>query len=277
MKTCYIINFFLGGRRNNVKIFNVDKLCYVKSQIESLQKYKHSISKIIFSFNVEKEHYDLLSDAINIIPKYIQSSEVEINVRENYGMSYGAFSDMFVKYQNQFDYYIFNEDDYVFVQDNFDEYLINKFNSLPNCGYLCGLVRESAFYVNIRHAGMSSGISSYDVLKKVYDKHGELPHSKGVDYESNEKKGQTLQTATIRELGFEIFDIRDDYRLQFWSGDHIHFTDDGIINIHFMWNKNDLLLPSTVYFNDDYRWVDMIEKEFLRMESDYNSKKYFDY
>lgn len=277
MKTCYIINFYLGERRTNVKKSYVDKLCYVKSQIESLQKYKHSITKIIFSFNVEKEHYNLLSEAINLIPKSIQGSDIEINVRENYGMSYGAWSDMFSKYQNQFDYYIFNEDDYVFVQDDFDQYLISKFNTLPNCGYLCGLVRETAFYENIRHAGMSSGISSYNVLKKVYDKYGELPHSKGTDYESNEKKGQTVQTAIIRELGFEIFDIRDDYRLQFWSGNYIDSFDEGLINIHFMWHKNDLLLPIKIYLNEVYRWADMIEDEFLRMESDYNSNKFFTY
>ena len=45
-------------------------------------------------------------------------------------MSYAAFNDVYTKYRTDFDYYIFNEDDYYFNVNNFDTYLINKFNSL---------------------------------------------------------------------------------------------------------------------------------------------------
>ena len=41
-------------------------------------------------------------------------------------MSYGAWSDVFKKYQDKFNYYIFNEDDYFFVEDNWDDYLIKN-------------------------------------------------------------------------------------------------------------------------------------------------------
>ena len=108
-ETCYVINFWFGDRRINVNRFDVDKLCYVKSQVETLKKYKHSLSKIVFSFNIEPEHYHHLSEAIQIIPKRIQNTDVEINIRKNVGMSYGAFSDIFGKYQDKYDYYIFNE------------------------------------------------------------------------------------------------------------------------------------------------------------------------
>lgn len=277
-KTCYIVNFYLGDRRNQIEKYSEDKLCYVKSQIETLQKYKHSLSKIVFNFNVEKEHYGLLSESINLIPMIIQQTEIEINVRDNYGMSYGGWSDIFVKYQSDFDYYIFNEDDYVIVQDNFDEYLVNKFNSLPNCGYLCGLVRDFSHYEPARHAGMSSGISSYNVLKKVFDKYGELPHAKGKDYMPNEKLGQAQQTIVIRDLGYEIYDIREEFRLKFWGGnDGIFDTKNGVVNIHFMWQTKDLFLPSKEYFKEPHTWVDRIDKEYLRMDSDYNSENYYKY
>ena len=277
-KICYIINFYFGERRANINTFKDDKLCYVKSQIKTLEKYKHSLSKIVFSFNVETEHYRYLSEAIQLIPKKIQNTDVEINIRENFGMSYGAFSDVFGKYQDEYDYYIFNEDDYVIVDNNFDDYLMKKFESLPNCGYLCGLVRETAFHEEYRHAGMSSGISSYECLKKVYDKFGELPHSKGKDYRGNEVKGQTSQTVEIRNLGYEIYDIREEYRLQFWAEDDMGITpEEGRINIHFKWMDKDLFLPAKIYFNEIYAWTHRISPEFLRMECDYDSKKFYSY
>lgn len=274
---CYIINFYFGDRRFNIDRYNTDKLCYLKGQLECLEKYKHSLSKIIFNFNVEPEHYQYLSEAVNLIPKTIQQTNVEINIRQNYGMSYGAFSDAFAKYMDKYDYYIFNEDDYMIVQDNFDEYLVNKFNSLPNCGYLCGLVREIAHYQINRHAGMSSGISSYECLKKVFDQYGELPHSKGKDYETNEKEGQTPQTSELIKLGYDIYDIREDYRQLFWTGDDTTNGETMVVNVHFMWHDKNLFLPAKVYFNEPYKWTDRISPEFLRMECDYNSTKYFNY
>ena len=183
-------------------------------------------------------------------------------------MSYGAWSYVFKKYKELYDYYIFNEDDYVLVQDNFDEYLVNKFNKLPNCGYLCGLVRETAFHKEIRHAGMSSGVSSFNVLKKLFDKHDELPHSKKQDYRDNEDNGQTTQTGEIINLGYDIYDIREEYRMMFWNGQ---------INKHFFWNDDDLFLPAKLYYIEDHMWSDRIDAEFLRMECDYKSKKYFEY
>lgn len=277
-KVCCIINFYFGNRRYNVDAFYTDKLCYLKSQITTLNQYKHSLSKIIFTFNVEPEHYAYLSEAINLIPKKIQNTPVEINIRENYGMSYGAFSDLFAKNMDKYDYYVFNEDDYVIVQDNFDMYLVNKFESLSNCGYLCGLVREIAHTEKNRHAGMSSGISSYVIIKEVWDKYGELPHSKEKDYLSNEKQGQTIQTVAIRDLGYEIYDIREEYKMRFWSGDdHNPESPIGRINVHFMWKEKDLFLPVKIFLGESFNWTDRVDGDFLRMECDYNSPLYYKY
>ena len=57
MKICYVVCCYFGERRTFLNKFEEDVLCYVKSQIECLEKYKHNLSKIIFSFNIEKEHY----------------------------------------------------------------------------------------------------------------------------------------------------------------------------------------------------------------------------
>jgi hypothetical protein len=272
-KTCYIINFYFGERRCDVERVKIDRLCYLKSQIETLEKYKHSLSKIVFTFNIEPEHQEYFTEAMKIIPEKVQNTNIEINVRENIGMSYGAFSDVFKKYQGEYDYYIFNEDDYVIVDDNFDDYLVNKYESLPNCGYLCGLVREKCHGEVNRHAGLPSGISSYECLSKIFNKYNELPHSKDKDYYSNEE-GQAKFTGASKEFGYEIYDIREEYKLDFWG------TDTGappVINTHFMWNTKSLFLPVKIYLFELYRWIDKIDNEFLRMECDYKSIKYYPY
>jgi len=273
-RICYVINFYLGDRRFDIDTYNIDKLCYLKTQIETLSKYKHSLTKIIFNFNIEPSHYDRLNDAISLIPKMIQNTPVEIHIRKNIGISYGAFSDIFKKYQDLYDYYIFNEDDYVIVQDNFDDYLVNKFNSLPNCGYLCGLVRETSD-IHAKHAGMSSGISSYTALKKVLDTYGELPHAKTGDYGRNEVISQVNQSNAFIQVGYEIYDIREDYRVQMKSAEKI----DGhnVVHRYFMWHDKDLFLSTNIYLNEFYIWIDKIGTEYLRMESDINSTNYFKY
>lgn len=275
-KVCYVIAFYFGNRRNDVDAYQTDRLCHLKSQIATLEKYKHSLSKIIFSFNVEPEQYSYLTEAINIIPKRIQNTEIEINIRENYGLSYGAFSDIFIKYMDKYDYYMFNEDDYVIVQDNFDDYLLNKFKSLPNCGYLCGLVSEYAFDRKIRHAGLIGGIQSYECLKKVYDKNNKLPSSKEIGYSNAEMDGQVAQSVAIRNAGYEIYDIREEYRTQIWHLNQLFFPEYAIYKF-FPWRDKDLFLPMKVYLNENHKWVEDITGEYLRMECDYNSTKYFNY
>jgi len=277
-KICYIISFYLGERRFNVNAFSNDRLCYLKAQLEVLHKYTHSLSNIVFNFNIEPTHYKYLSDAINIIPKRIQNTRIEINIRENYGMSYAAFSDVFAKHLNEYNYYIFNEDDYLIVQDNFDEYLATKLESLPNCGYLCGIVREEAFFKKVRLAGYPGGIVSYECLKKVYDKYNEIPYSKRKDYLNNEMEGQASQSVAIREAGYEIYDIREEYRMQFYAEDDDDLTNKkGKINRYFLWQDKDLFLPMKIYINEPYKWTDKIGADFSRMECDYNSTKYYIY
>ena len=107
-KVCYMCCCYLGDRRSATNIYNVDRLSYVKEHVKSLQEFKHNLDKIIFVFNLDPEHIELFQQTKDIIPSKIQNTEVEIIVRENYGMSYAAFNEVFKKYKDNFDYYIFN-------------------------------------------------------------------------------------------------------------------------------------------------------------------------
>ena len=217
-KKCLVVNFWLGDRRDEYDSYKVDKLHLLKRQIKTLINYKHNLTKIIFNFNIEPEHYKYLSEVYSLTPKQIQGAEVDINIRENIGISYGAWSDMFKKYNNNFDYYIFNEDDYFFVQNEWDDYLVNKHNSYDDCGYLCMFIREPHSWNDYRKlAGSSVGIASTKTLNKIIDKYGKLPSISDKN-ENAYKDSMEVQIEfgfAFTEVGLNIYDVRDDYSILF--------------------------------------------------------------
>ena len=220
-KVCLVNNFWIGGRRFEYSEYQKDNLYFLKKQIECLQTYKHNLTKIIFNFNVIPEHYKYLSEVYSITPKQIQGVEVEINIRENVGISYGAWSDCFKKYKSEYDYYVFNEDDYFFVQHDWDNYLVNKHNSYDDCGYLCMHVAEPDSWNNYKkHAGSSVGIASSETLMKIYSKYGKLPSldKKLEGAEGNYQGWRDIQqdfSFAFLEMGLNVYDVRDDYAILF--------------------------------------------------------------
>ena len=220
-KICYIANFWIGERRFEYPEYQNDNLYFLKKQIQCLQTYKHNLTKIIFNFNIIPEHYKYLSEVYSITPKQIQGAEVEINIRENVGISYGAWSDTFKKYKSEYDYYVFNEDDYFFVQHDWDSYLVNKHDSYDDCGLLCMHVAEPDSWNNYKkHAGGSGGISSSETLMKIYSKYGKLPSldKNLIGKEGNYEGWGNIQVNfgfAFLEVGLNIYDFRDDYAVLF--------------------------------------------------------------
>jgi hypothetical protein len=235
------MNFYLADRRRSEPEFKADKLYFVKKQIEILESIDHSLTKIIFNFNVEVEHYHYLSEVYKIVPKSIQGAEVEVNIRENKGISYGAWSDLFLKYKSEYDYYIFNEDDYVFVEPNWDTYLVNKFDSYSDCGYLCMLVREPLEWCGWRkNAGNSVGISSSEVLMRIVNKYGKIPHHETSEVYDDAVEGQHRFSFSFLQLGYNIYDVRDDYAvLTSWESPDWYTPKCEVWKSH-AWNKKDL-------------------------------------
>ena len=260
-KACYIVNFYLGDRRKTVERYSHhDRLYFLKLQIETLEKYSHSLGKIIFSFNFREEDYKYVNRIFKIVPKYIQGAEVEVHFRENYGMSYGAWSDAFDRNQHRYDYFIFNEDDYFFTQNNWDTYLIDKFNSYPDSGFVCMMTREPHHWNDYKkHCGHAVAISSNNVLTHIKTKYGSLPHSDKQDYHSNERRGQIDQSFAAIELGYNIYDVRDDYKIPFaWTED-----DGRDIWMFHPWNEKVLCTPALLMEDVGYSWFESWDGEFV--------------
>jgi hypothetical protein len=284
-KVCYVCCVYFGDRRCAVSQYNEDRLSYVREHVKSLEEVSHKLDKIVFVFNLEEEHIHFFEEAKNIVPKRIGNTEVELIPRENYGMSYGAWSDVYEKYRKQFDYYIFNEDDYFFVQDDFDKYLVNKFKSYTNIGYLCGAVMNPAPGVPwVTHAGNSVGISSSTVLDELFNKFGCLPHGKKTindleeRYGLEEQEGQVSQTYEIFKLGYNIYDIREDYSVPHDMGPHLkhavpdfdHFVDN-----YFHWNTGQLFIPAPLRFGHPTYYINVVDQQYQRKRTCYVVNMYF--
>lgn len=257
MKKCLIISFYLGDRRKISNSYNQDKLILLKKQITYLTNIKHNLDNIVFSFNLEYEHINLLNEYINLIPKTINNSPVEIVIRKNNGMSYGAWSEYTIKNINKFDYFIYNEDDYFFIEDNFDDYLVKTFKKYDNCGYLCSISRVASGWNNFKkHAGYAGGITSKENVKKVWNKFLEFSSVEGNDY----KMGESLQidfTHCFIEQGMDIFDVRETYRIPFSTT----LENEPDIIYFFYYNKKDLLIPLVVD-EGNFTWVVADLEEF---------------
>jgi hypothetical protein len=260
-KICLVNTFWLGERRFEHPNYQKDKLYFLKKQIECLQTYKHNLTKIVFNFNVTPEHYPYLSKIYSITPKQIQGAEVEINIRENVGISYGAWSDTFKKHKSEYDYYVFNEDDYFFVQHDWDSYLVNKHNSYDDCGYLCMVSSEPDVFNKFKkHAGSSIGVASSETLMKIYSKYGKLP---SLDKNLIGKEGNYEGWSDIQynfgfaflEVGLSIYDVRDDYAILFQKPTPAWANEPDIKDwVYFPWNPKYFSVTAS-FFNPFKYWT----------------------
>jgi hypothetical protein len=145
-KINYVIATFNGKcKRQHKHPLPKDVLKYHLKKIVSLN---NSISQITImkakSVNFYPGYYDIES--------ILKTTDIPIKIIEceNYGYSLGQWLKAYEIYKNQFDYYLFIEDDYCPNMDTFDEILLecykNKFSE--NIGLLCSLVEGSKEYKN---------------------------------------------------------------------------------------------------------------------------------
>ena len=129
----------------------------------------------------------------------------------NNGWSYGAYNKGFELYKNQYDYFIFAEDDVIIAKDNYAIIGIDILKKNQKCGFVsfCGInySNENLEKKDAIHAHGACGITSTKILNKVYEKYGKLPHSKHSDkkyYEEIILEGEIRFTNVIFKMGYEL-------------------------------------------------------------------------
>jgi hypothetical protein len=190
----YVVGCWSGNRRRGNEQYHEDRTYYLKCQLEALSKKTHKLDQITFVIPHNSGEPEEFSKFVEEMPKKIKKTKVVVLRRENKGQSYGSYSHAFGLYRDKFDYYIFLEDDYVFCRNRFDSRLVNIYKKHENCGFLCALVfptspvapeSELSKYSQLPHASISNGIAKTEVLEKIWEKFGCLPHSYEVNVGRN--------------------------------------------------------------------------------------------
>ena len=207
MKTNLIIVHYFGPKRRQTVREMINPLFCLQSQVKHLLKYKHQLDQITIVVNgdIPNGYYKTIK------PLEEKYSTITIN-RENIGLSYGGFSEAASTYLEEFDFFIFLEDDWVFCHDNFDQYLFEKFKKNKNTSMVCAVSSSSDLAsekIHGKHASVSIYCSSKDKLKEIIKKHGCFPYSA-----NGYGLGQQFQTNLFFHIG-KVVDITEDFFVRF--------------------------------------------------------------
>ena len=154
-KICLVVSFYKGPREGGHEIhFNE----YLKTHKKILKQLKHNLSHIVFV---------IAEDGRENIEIDVQD-DITYLFRPNRGFSFGGWIDVCRLYKESYDYYIFCEDDYYFVKDNFDKILVDEYQ-LYNYQYMVTWREKNAHSYNKFQGELIStiGILSSKVLPAI--------------------------------------------------------------------------------------------------------------
>jgi len=215
-KTNYMIASWSGARRAQDPRYINDPAFYLKQQIISLEKHAHKLSQITIAIAENPNEPTSYTQYLDEIPDYINGTKVVKFRRPNIGMSFGSLSDTFNKYEKEFDYYFFIEDDYVFSMDRFDKIILRPMWNNSRIGYVSGKIKQIA-QQNHRWTLQAIGAFRTNALVKLRAINGTIWPFPNVEnsnsYQDIEKYGQVGLSQGILTAGYEIADVGPHYEI----------------------------------------------------------------
>lgn len=187
MRINYVIPCWSGLRRVIDPAQEKDFTHYLKSHLNQLQKLEHNLSQITLVINHNLEEPWLFTRYIDCLPAKIKETPLVVVRRDsNHGFTFGAWSYVYDLYGDQFDYYLFGEDDYAPTLPFFGEVLAKQLEAASNrrapaCGFLSagpvclGMAADSELITRYNLPMFAIGIASERCLAKVKEIHGRIP------------------------------------------------------------------------------------------------------
>jgi len=140
--------------------------------------------------------------------------------RKNTGMSFGAYNYAFKKFKNKYDYFLFTEDDTIIAKKNYFKTGIKIFNSNKDAGFLAYIHSTKTHKSYYKPLGLNknitisahgaTGLSSNNILKKIYKKYGKLPHYDGNNYKKCITHGEIAFPNSFLKIGYRIINLPKD-------------------------------------------------------------------
>jgi RimJ/RimL family protein N-acetyltransferase len=269
LKVNYVITTWSGYRRS-------PNLKYLKDHLLNLLSLKHNLSQI----TIVKPSVDGCDMSYYDIDSIVDKFNCDVKILEKYdnnGQSYGQFFYAYEKYKNEFDYYIFVEDDYMVDIDFFDEILVNEYKDQNVNGFLCSY---SGVHPNFPKGAcsVSNGLISSIFLSKVYDFYPNPINT------INNKFGWVCHVnfaEMMKGCDFEFKDFAHKYRVPYFGNKVIEYgrtdTDESIFIPHQIFNLR--LKIDKMLITDIPNFLDIRNqsKEFLHNNSTFTLDQAIDW
>lgn len=243
---CYIGCFFTGERAKRPKDQGT-RLIY-----EHIAALAHVRTSLITSFTfvvsiIEQPDAELVQFMNDT--QYVNNVPATWIVRQNFGISYGAFLSAYLMNTVRHDWYIFIEDDYVPCIDDFDTKLVSIGND-TDADYLCCLADNYKEWGRI--ASISNGIINDRVLQAVLGTFKEQGHRDIATIETSVMQNmvQCQFSKMITDAGFNITDTMSRFRCQYYEGER--GTQTVLKQFRCGKDQNDLFVPIQVLRGDTF-------------------------
>lgn len=144
--------------------------------------------------------------------KKLKNGKIIIIQNSNDGWSYGAFNKGFEVLKNDYDYFIFTEDDMIITKNDYAKISLETFINSKNCGFvsyggITSWFEDETSKENLVHAHGAWGFTSKKILDEIYLKNGKLPHSKHSEkkyYKNIITEGEIKFTHLIFKMGYSL-------------------------------------------------------------------------
>ncbi len=194
-----------------------DIINLLKKHIDLENKFDPGFKRdlIIVNADIGSDKGNKFIEEIN--NKKINGGKIISYTRNNYGLSYGSYNDAFLKFKNDYEYFLFTEDDWLIINDNYLKVGIDILNSDKKYGmipYVNVTKIHKSHWKNLNlnkknaigcHGGV--GLSSTKILNMVVEQYGCLPHNKDDDYTKSVANGEIKFPNSIVKLGYKLVNL----------------------------------------------------------------------
>ena len=196
-----------------------DTIDLINFQIDMEEIYPPGLDRDLIVVNNDVGSEDGNKFIHKLKERKIKDGKLLSFTRKNVGLSYGAYSDAFLKFRDEYDFFLFIEDDLVTAKKGYLKIGMEKWQQTKNCGFVAffGLSRVNKGWwqkANLNEANSLSaysgcGLSSTSVLNKIVDKIGYLPHNtKDINHEDSIALGELGLSKSIINLGYTLTEIK---------------------------------------------------------------------
>jgi hypothetical protein len=175
MKTSIAIAAYFGNRHGVPKKYINDYLYFLKTHLDSLNKMTNDVHKIYLVCTYDESFVNM--DYINSYFYEILENNEKILIlnRPNLGGSYAGWHNVLEFDNNESDYMVFVEDDYI-LKDNGIQKMLEYYNETPEMIYLCQLWNRERYTKDgvdiLEHAQISNGMMNVKLYHELKIKNG---------------------------------------------------------------------------------------------------------